>query len=157
MSEFFLELFTEEVPSKLQKNARKQILELFRQSFNDLGISYIANKSYSTPKRLVIFFDGIKENLSFNVTKARKFIKGYTSVRKLNDDEKKNLRSEGHVSILIGGPEGDRYSNVLTDAARLFVDILFCLFILVLRLGSSAPLHFCLIYKCIYSAKFRNS
>ncbi len=37
-------------------------------------------------------FDGIKENLSFNVTKARKFIKGYTSVRKLNDDEKKNLK-----------------------------------------------------------------
>ena len=34
-------------------------------------------------------FDGLKENLSFNVTKARKFIKGYTTVRKLNYDEKK--------------------------------------------------------------------
>ncbi len=37
-------------------------------------------------------FDGVKENLSFNVTKAKKFIKGYTSVRKLNDDEKKHLK-----------------------------------------------------------------
>ena len=37
-------------------------------------------------------FDGMKENLSFNVTKARKFIKGYTSVRKLNNDEKKYLK-----------------------------------------------------------------
>ena len=37
-------------------------------------------------------FDGIKENLSFNVTKARKFIKGYTSVRKLNKDEQKYLK-----------------------------------------------------------------
>ena len=37
-------------------------------------------------------FDGVKENLSFNVTKARKFIKGYTSVRKLNNDEKKYLK-----------------------------------------------------------------
>ena len=33
-------------------------------------------------------FDGVKENLSFNVTKAKKFIKGYTSIRKLNKDEK---------------------------------------------------------------------
>ena len=37
-------------------------------------------------------FDGVKENLSFNVTKARQFIKGYTSVRKLNVDEKKSLK-----------------------------------------------------------------
>ena len=37
-------------------------------------------------------FDGVKENLSFNVTKARKFIKGYTSVRKLSGDEKKYLK-----------------------------------------------------------------
>ena len=37
-------------------------------------------------------FDGVKENLSFNVTKARKFIKGYTSVRKLKNNEKKYLK-----------------------------------------------------------------
>ena len=37
-------------------------------------------------------FDGVKENLSFNVTKARKFIKGYTSIRKLNKDEKEYLK-----------------------------------------------------------------
>ena len=37
-------------------------------------------------------FDGVKENLSFNVTKARKFIKGYTSIRKLTSDEKKYLK-----------------------------------------------------------------
>ena len=37
-------------------------------------------------------FDGAKENLSFNVTKAKKFIKGYTSVRKLENNEKKYLK-----------------------------------------------------------------
>ena len=37
-------------------------------------------------------FDGVKENLSFNVTKAKKFIKGYTSIRKLSNDEKKYLK-----------------------------------------------------------------
>ncbi len=37
-------------------------------------------------------FEGTKENLSFNVTKAKKFIEGYSSIRKLSDNEKKSLK-----------------------------------------------------------------
>jgi len=37
-------------------------------------------------------FDGLKENLSFNVTKAKNFIDGYTSIRKLSDEEKNNIK-----------------------------------------------------------------
>ena len=37
-------------------------------------------------------FDGLKSNLSFNVTKAKNFIEGYTSVRKLTDEEKENIK-----------------------------------------------------------------
>ena len=37
-------------------------------------------------------FDGIKENLSFNVTKAKNFIDGYSSVRKLSDLEKQSIK-----------------------------------------------------------------
>ena len=37
-------------------------------------------------------FDGLKENLSFNVTKAKNFIEGYTSIRKLSDEEKNNIK-----------------------------------------------------------------
>ena len=37
-------------------------------------------------------FDGLKENLSFNVTKAKNFIDGYSSVRKLSDSEKQNIK-----------------------------------------------------------------
>ena len=36
-------------------------------------------------------FEGSKENLSFNVTKATKFINGYSSIRKLTDEEKNSL------------------------------------------------------------------
>ena len=32
-------------------------------------------------------FDGLKGNLSFNVTKAKNFIDGYTSIRKLDNEE----------------------------------------------------------------------
>ena len=37
-------------------------------------------------------FDGLKENLSFNVTKAKNFIDGYSSVRKLSDLEKQSIK-----------------------------------------------------------------
>ena len=37
-------------------------------------------------------FEGNKENLSFNVTKAKKFIDGYSSVRKLTEEEQISLK-----------------------------------------------------------------
>ncbi len=63
MSEFFLELFSEEIPSGLQKHARREILKLFTESLDKLNIDFKSNKSYSTPKRLVIFFDGLSEKI----------------------------------------------------------------------------------------------
>ena len=37
-------------------------------------------------------FEGKNENLSFNVTKAKKFIDGYSSIRKLTEEEKESLK-----------------------------------------------------------------
>ena len=37
-------------------------------------------------------FEGVKENLSFNVTKAKSFIDGYSSIRKLSDPEKQSIK-----------------------------------------------------------------
>ena len=37
-------------------------------------------------------FEGKNENLSFNVTKAKRFIDGYSSIRRLDEDEKKSLK-----------------------------------------------------------------
>ena len=38
-------------------------------------------------------FDGLQKNLSFNATKAKNFIDGYNSIRKLTDDEKINIKT----------------------------------------------------------------
>ena len=37
-------------------------------------------------------FDGVKENLSFNVTKAKNFIDGYSSIRRLTENEKNSIK-----------------------------------------------------------------
>jgi homoserine kinase type II len=38
-------------------------------------------------------FDGYQNNLSFNITKAKNFIDGYSSIRKLTENEKMNIKT----------------------------------------------------------------
>ena len=63
MSEFFLELFSEEIPSSLQKNLRIDLMNSFNKLFEERFISFKKNSSYSTPNRLIIVFEGLKKKL----------------------------------------------------------------------------------------------
>ena len=58
MAELFIELFSEEIPAKLQVDARKRIREIIEEKLNKKEIKYKSSKSFSTPKRLVfLIFD----------------------------------------------------------------------------------------------------
>tara|TARA_Y100000816_G_scaffold272063_1_gene237158 strand:- start:1342 stop:3414 length:2073 start_codon:yes stop_codon:yes gene_type:complete len=64
MSEFFLELFTEEIPSNLQISAREDLLNNIVQFLKKENITF--DKNYfacSTPNRLVIYFKKIKNEI----------------------------------------------------------------------------------------------
>jgi glycyl-tRNA synthetase beta chain len=63
MSEFFLELFSEEIPSSLQKNLREDLLNSFIKVFNEKSISFKESSSFSTPNRLVILFEGLQKKI----------------------------------------------------------------------------------------------
>ena len=63
MSEFFLELFIEEIPANLQKNARRSLLQNFKDFFEKKNIKFSKDLSFSTPNRLLILFDGIKPEI----------------------------------------------------------------------------------------------
>jgi glycyl-tRNA synthetase beta chain len=63
MSEFFLELFSEEIPSSLQKNLREKLLESFNKSFNEKLILFKKSSSYSTPNRLILVFEGLSKQV----------------------------------------------------------------------------------------------
>ena len=63
MSEFFLELFSEEIPSSLQKNLREDLLDNFIKLFEEKFISFKKSLSFSTPNRLIIVFDGLPKQL----------------------------------------------------------------------------------------------
>ena len=64
MSEFFLELFSEEIPSSLQKSLREELLNSFIKEFNEKSISFKKRSSFSTPNRLVILFEGLQKQIT---------------------------------------------------------------------------------------------
>ena len=59
MAEFFLELFSEEIPAGLQKNLREKIFEDFKNLFDEKLINSKKSFSLSSPNRLVIVFEGL--------------------------------------------------------------------------------------------------
>jgi glycyl-tRNA synthetase beta chain len=63
MSEFFLELFSEEIPAGLQQNARNILLENFQKLFQEKQISFKKSSSFSTPNRLIILFEGLSKEI----------------------------------------------------------------------------------------------
>ena len=72
MAELFIELFSEEIPSKLQIDARQKIKQMLEKSLKKKEIKFNSSKSFSTPKRLVIVIDEIPEKIEQN----QKVLKG---------------------------------------------------------------------------------
>ena len=69
MSEFFLELFSEEIPAGLQQNSRNALLESFQKLFEEKKIFFKKSSSFSTPNRLIILFEGLSKEI---IQKLRK-------------------------------------------------------------------------------------
>jgi len=63
MAEFFLELFSEEIPAGLQKNLREKLLYEFQNFFLDKSIKSKKSFSLSTPNRLIIVFEGLDKQI----------------------------------------------------------------------------------------------
>ena len=72
MAELFIELFSEEIPSKLQVDARIRIKKLLEEKLEKKEINFKKSQSFSTPKRLVFFIDQIPEKIE----QKSKIIKG---------------------------------------------------------------------------------
>ncbi len=63
MAEFFLELFSEEIPAGLQKNLREKLLEEFQNFFLEKSIKSKKSFSLSTPNRLIIVFESLDKQI----------------------------------------------------------------------------------------------
>ena len=63
MSEFFLELFSEEIPAGLQKNLREKLLEDFQNLFEKKFVKSKKSFSLSNPNRLIVVFEGLDKQI----------------------------------------------------------------------------------------------
>jgi len=72
MAELFIELYTDEIPAKLQIDARQKIKQLINEKLEKKEINYKASKSFSTPRRLVFFIEGIPDKIE----QKKKIIRG---------------------------------------------------------------------------------
>ena len=97
MPDLFLELFSEEIPSNLQKNARNNLLQNFRDFFEQEKIIHKSEgKVFSTPNRLIILFDRIDAEIHRkseyirgpNINAPEKALDGFIKSNKI---EKKNV------------------------------------------------------------------
>ena len=62
MADFFLELYSEEIPHGLQISARNQIHELILKELEENNIKFKEFNIFSTPKRLIVLIDQITLN-----------------------------------------------------------------------------------------------
>ncbi|MBD1159445.1 glycine--tRNA ligase subunit beta [Pelagibacterales bacterium SAG-MED19] len=96
MAEFFLELFSEEIPAGLQKNLREKLLEEFKKFLSEKSLKFKKGFSLSTPNRLIVVFEGLDKqaNVSSEEIKGPKTnappqaLEGFLRSNKI---EKKNL------------------------------------------------------------------
>ena len=106
MSEFFLELFSEEIPATLQSAARNKLLENFKNFFEKEKIVYKDEaNSYSTPNRLLIHFKNLSNEIiqkseeirGPNINAPEKALEGFlksNQIEKNNIFKKKTVKGE---------------------------------------------------------------
>ena len=105
MSEFFLELFSEEIPVSLQTNLRKELLKEINRIFYDKSIKSKKNFSLSTPNRLVVVFQGLDREVELKSEEIKgpstssepQALEGFLKSKNLNKDKiykKRNDKGE---------------------------------------------------------------
>ena len=92
MSEFFLELFSEEIPVSLQKSLRKGLLQEINKIFDDKSIKSKKNFSISTPNRLIVVFQGLDKEVEIkseeikgpSTSSPQQALEGFLKSKKIN-------------------------------------------------------------------------
>ena len=131
MSEFFLELFSEEIPANLQKNARNNLLQIFKDFFEKKNISFNNEFSFSTPNRLLILFEGIQPEIHQKEEEIRgpkidspeNALSGFLRSNNLQDkDLYKKENEKGIFYFAKKPPKTIKVSDLLNENISLILD-----------------------------------
>ena len=59
MSDLLIELFSEEIPARMQARAREDLKSLVTNGLVEAGLTYASAGAFSTPRRLTLAIDGL--------------------------------------------------------------------------------------------------
>ncbi|KGB27746.1 glycyl-tRNA synthetase subunit beta [Candidatus Liberibacter solanacearum] len=121
---FLLEIYSEEIPARMQRKATEDLGRNVTRLLKEYGLSYESIRQYWTPRRLFVYLEGltssspekIEERLGPRVGASQKAIEGFlhsTGLKKISD-----------CKIKKDPKKGDLYLAVIKKPKRLAEDII---------------------------------
>ncbi len=133
MAELLLELFSEEIPARMQANAAENLRTRVTDALVERGITYAAARAFATPRRLCLVLDGVikaqpdrrEEKRGPRVGAPEAALAGFLRQFKLRADQvsiTKTDKGDFHTAIIEtrGKPTSDVLAEILPDIIQTF-------------------------------------
>lgn len=133
MSDLLLELFSEEIPSRMQGRARQDLARLVTKGLDEAGLSYDQVTSYATPRRLTLHITGVpakssdvrEERKGPRVDAPEKALEGFLRSTGLTLEECEihdDKKGQFYVAVIDrqGRPTPLIVQSIITDVVRNF-------------------------------------
>ena len=133
MPDLLIELFSEEIPARMQRKASSDLEQLFTEGISDLGLTYESSANFSTPRRLTLVLENVSSKSLSRVEEKRgprrdapeKAIKGFlknTGLELSQLEVRKEKKGEFYFASIRteGRKAADIISAVLEKTIRNF-------------------------------------
>ncbi len=134
MPEALIELFSEEIPARMQPKAREDLKSLVTNALVDAGVTYEWARTHSTPRRLMLALGGLpgaapdrkEEKKGPRVGAPDKAIEGFLKSAGLDSVDQCEVQSDKkgdfYVAVIEqkGRPVPDLLAEIVPDAIRRF-------------------------------------
>ncbi|CAM8663584.1 GlyS Glycyl-tRNA synthetase, beta subunit [Paracoccaceae bacterium] len=133
MSDLLIELFSEEIPARMQARAREDLKSLVTNGLVEAGLTYASAGAFSTPRRLTLAIDGLspqsqpvrEERKGPAATAPQAAIEGFLRATGLTLDQlERRADKKGETLYAIvekpGRPAADIIAEVLEATIRSF-------------------------------------
>ncbi|TCP60698.1 glycyl-tRNA synthetase beta chain [Rhodovulum bhavnagarense] len=133
MPDLLIELFSEEIPARMQADAREALQKRVTDGLVEAGLTYVAARAFSTPRRLVLALEGLtarspdqrEERKGPRVDAPEKALEGFLRSTGLTRDQlQARDDKKGQVWFAVidrpGRPAADIVAEVLETTIRSF-------------------------------------
>lgn len=134
MSELLLEIFSEEIPARMQKRASEDLQRLVTDALKDAGVDAVKAQAFATPRRLALVIDGLPEKTP-DVKEERKgpkvgapdqAIQGFLRAAGLSSIDQATVQEDKKGAFYVaitekpGRATADLIAEIVPDVVRAF-------------------------------------